>query len=59
MLPFHLGANVSDFQKAKWLADELNKKPYYGPEVGGLKVKDPNDKPLDKNEVFEKMLEKA
>ena len=36
MLPFHLGANVKDFERAKWLAQELNKLPYH---VGGTEMK--------------------
>ena len=29
LLPYHLGANALDFQKAKWLVEELNKRSYY------------------------------
>ena len=36
MLPFHLGANVKDFERARWLAQELNKLPYH---VGGTEMK--------------------
>ena len=28
-LPFNLGANVKDFQRAKWLAEELKKKSFH------------------------------
>ena len=29
LLPLHLGANMKDFQRSKWLADNLSKKPYF------------------------------
>jgi hypothetical protein len=29
LLPLHLGANLKDFQRSKWLADNLRQKPYY------------------------------
>jgi len=48
LLPIHMGANKKDFYRAKWLAEELGKPPYYGSPSGGhRKDKSPEPKGLD------------
>ena len=48
LLPIHMGANKKDFYRAKWLAEELGKPPYYGSPSGGQgKGKSAEPKGLD------------